>query len=422
MRDLILFAVIFGLLPFCFLRPWVGILVFSWVSYMSPHRFTWGMAYDFPFAQIVALTTLAGFLFTKDKDRFHMERETVIVILMWIIFSLTTLSAFHPDTALSMWEKTSKILLMALVTIPLFIDKAKLKYLLIVTALSIGFLGIKGGVFTLAHGGSYNVKGPAGSFMYGEGDFGLALNMTLPILFYLARNEENLKIKLLLNTAFVFSIISIIFTYRRGAFLGLSAVVFLLMIKSKKKLLSAAVLSLALIAAPLFITEKWTERMGTIQTYDEDSSAMGRINAWRMAWNVVKERPLQGAGFEGLTGSTIDIYSPDPDATAGDVHSIYFEVLGEHGFAAFGLFMALLVSSLLSLRKLKKSFKDKPEYKWICDYSDMIQVSLVAFMVGGAFLGRAYFDLFYNLIVIVIILKVLAKREQENLKLKAGLA
>ncbi|MBI5469513.1 MAG: putative O-glycosylation ligase, exosortase A system-associated, partial [Deltaproteobacteria bacterium] len=65
---------------------------------------------------------------------------------------------------------------------------------------------------------------------------------------------------------------------------------------------------------------------------------------------------------------------------------------------------------------------DKPEYRWLCDYSDMIQVSLAAFMVGGAFLGRAYFDLFYNLIVVVIILKVLAKKEQENLKLKAGLA
>ncbi len=391
-RDLITFAVIFGSLPFCFTRPWIGILVFSWIAYMNPHRFTWGAAHDFPFAQIVAIVTLAGFIFTKDKDKFYMERETVLILLLWIIFTLTTFFAFYPDEAWLMWKKTSKIFLMCLITV-------------------LGFLGGKGGIFSIATAGAYNVKGPEGSFMGGEGDFGLALNMALPLLFYLARDEENKKLKFILNSAFVLSILSVIFTYRRGAFLGLAAVIFLLLLKSNKKILGAIFLSIALMITSYFITEKWFERMGTIEAYEQDRSAMGRINAWKMAWNVAEDRPLSGSGFDGLGWETIERYSPNPGATAGDVHSIYFEILGEHGFIAFGFFIALLLSAFQSLRKLKRTFKNDPSRKWISNYSDMLQVSIIAYMVGGTFLGRAYFDLFYHLIIVIVILKLLARKE-----------
>ena len=415
-RDLIIFGVILGSLPLCFLRPWIGVLVFSWIGYMNPHLFTWGMAHDFPFAYIVAIATLSGFIFTKDKDKLYMERETILILLLWIIFTITNFSAFYPEGAWEIWKKTSKIFLMCLITIPLFIDRKKLRYLLLTIAFSLGFLGIKGGIFSIVTGGVHNVMGPQGSFIGGEGDFGLALNMILPLLFYLAKDEENKKLKFILQSAFVLSTISVIFTYRRGAFLGLAAVVFMLMIKTNRKILSAVFLSVALVIASYFITEKWVGRMETIKTYEESGSAMGRINAWKMAWNVAIDRPLIGSGFEGLRWETIERYSPDPDATAGDVHSIYFEVLGEHGFIASGLFIGLLLSTLSSLRRLKRTYKDNPSYKWLCNYSDMIQVSIIGYMVGGAFLGRAYFDLFYHLVVIAVILKVLAKKEREALK------
>jgi len=415
LRDLIILAIVLISLPFCFARPWIGILVFSWVGYMNPHRYAWGVVYDFPLAQTVAIATLAGFVLTKDKDKFHMERETILIILLWVVFTLTSFTAFYSYRAWPMWQKTSKILLMCLITIPLFIDKNRLRYLLLTIAISLGFLGVKGGIFSILTAGKYNVKGPQGSFIGGEGDFALALNMTLPLLFYFAKDIENKKLKIIFYSAFVLSIFSIIFTYRRGAFLGLAAVVFMLLLKTNKKIISVAVLLLTLIIAPYFVTERWVDRMETIKTYEQDRSAMGRINAWKMTLNVVKDRPLTGAGFDGLTGNTIDIYSPNPAATAADVHSIYFEVLGEHGVIAFGLFIALLLSAFSSLRKLRRTFSDNPSYKWLYTYSDMIQVSLVAYIVGGAFLGRAYFDLFYHLIIMVVILKVLARKEIKQL-------
>ena len=62
MRDIVLTLVIFGLLPFILRRPHIGVLVWTWIGFMNPHRLTWGFAYDMPFAMIVALVTLVSLL------------------------------------------------------------------------------------------------------------------------------------------------------------------------------------------------------------------------------------------------------------------------------------------------------------------------------------------------------------------------
>jgi hypothetical protein len=43
----------------------------------------------------------------------------------------------------------------------------------------------------------------------------------------------------------------------------------------------------------------------------------------------------------------------------------------------------------------------------------MIEVSLFGFLVSGAFLGFANFDLFYQLVAMVIILKVIYEKEMQ---------
>ena len=413
LRALVLLIVFFSILPFCLNKPWLGILLYSWISYMNPHRYAW---FDFPFAEISAIVVLVGYLMTKDKDRFHMEREAKILLFLWAWFTLTTITAFEPSVAFTIWEKTSKVLLMVFMTLPLINTKGKLRYLVLVIAFSLGLLGLKGGIFTILTGGVYNVRGPDGSFIGGEGEFALALNMTLPILFFQARNEKKTWLKNALYVCFFFSIISVIFTFRRGGFLGLAVVIFLLLLKSNRKIIASILVAAAIFSAPYFISQTWFNRMETIETYEEDASAMGRVNAWKMAWNIALDYPWTGGGFETWRTVYRAKYMPsDATVIAGDVHSIYFEVLEEQGFIGLGFFLALLASVLASMQRLKWKFKKIKNCSWICNYADMIQVSILAYMAGGTFLGRAYFDLFYELVIIGVLLKVFARRELEKI-------
>jgi len=74
-------------------------------------------------------------------------------------------------------------------------------------------------------------------------------------------------------------------------------------------------------------------------------------------------------------------------------HSIYFQVLGQHGFVALGLYLFLMLSTLSKCSKLAKRTAGDPELEWIGNYASAIRISLIGYMVSGAFVSTAYFDL-----------------------------
>jgi probable O-glycosylation ligase (exosortase A-associated) len=166
--------------------------------------------------------------------------------------------------------------------------------------------------------------------------------------------------------------------------------------------------ALAVPPALLMMPETWWERMGTIQNYEEDRSAMGRINAWRFATNLALERPT-GGGFETFRAQWFRLYAPIP-GDVHDAHSIWFEVLGEHGFVGLGLFLALGFMTWRRAGGIVRLARDRPDLAWASDLARMIQVSLVAYASAGSFLGLAYFDLYYHLIAVTVIVAALVKK------------
>ena len=404
MRDLLVLAIIIAGVPISVMRPFIGILYWSWVSYMNPHRLTWGIAYNFPAAQAIGAGTLIGFLFTKDRSRLPMERETILLLLLWVLFGITTIFAIVPEHAWPQFEQISKILLMTFVTMMLVNTHRRLRLFLLVITLSVGFFGFKGGIFSLRTGGADRVYGPPGSFLEDNNDLALATVMVLPILFYLARDESKKWLRYLLRVTGLLCIVSVVCTYSRGGFVGLAAIAAASLVKSKKKVLAVMLVAVVIVVGVAVVPEQWFDRMQTIGDVEEGSAA-GRINAWHFAWNLaIAQMPL-GGGFETFTPDLFLRYAPDP-TNFHAAHSIYFEMLGDQGFVGLLLFLTLLLSTLASLQGLSRRYRGSPSNGWIADYADMLQICLVGYMASGAFLGRAYFDLSYHLIAAAIILKV----------------
>lgn len=416
MRDFLVTGVIFALLPACFFSPWIGVLVWSWIGYMNPHRLTWSFAYTMPFAQMVAIATLSGLLFTKDRMPLPRRREVYLLLTLWGVFLASTFNALHPDPAWEQLTKVSKILLMTFVTLLLFQDRRKLRVLFYVIALSIGFFGLKGGIWAVATGGANSVLGPPGSFIEGNTDLGLALNMVLPILLLLSRDERRPWLRYLLRATFGFSIIAVLFTYSRGAVLGLAVVLPLMLLKSRIRL---AIIPLALVAVlfgkPLIesvMPAPWLERMGTIGTPEEDASASMRLNAWRVAYLLALDHPLLGAGFRPFSPEVYLRYSPDERWNDNqDAHSIYLQVLAEHGFTGLALYGGLILSTLASLRQIVRRSRRDPGERWLGDAARTLEVSLAGFLVSGAFLSISYFDLFFHVIAMTTILRLLLDQQ-----------
>ncbi|NOR68342.1 MAG: putative O-glycosylation ligase, exosortase A system-associated [Methylomarinum sp.] len=414
MRDIFVTLVVFGTLPYVFKRPHIGILLWGWLGYMNPHKLSWGFAHDFPFAKITAIVILMGLFFLKEPKKIPWTIETRILMVFIIWMFITTQFAMYPWLADPQWDKVWKIQLMTFVTIILMQDKWRVQAMVWVIALSLGFYGFKGGIFTVLTGGSYSVYGPSGTFIYGNNEIGLALIMIIPLIRYLQLTTENHFIRQGLLITMWLCVLSVIGTQSRGALVGITVMGFFLVMKSRKKIF---MILLAVILVPIiydFMPETWHSRMDTIKTYEQDGSAMGRINAWWMAYNLAKDRIL-GGGFECFFRASFYIYAP-VSSDVHDAHSIYFEILGEHGFIGLALFLMLGSVTLLSTRRIIKEAKKSKETLWMSDLAAMIQVSLIGYAASGAFLGLAYFDLYYHLIAIIVICKVLLiKHQQSNL-------
>lgn len=400
MRDLILLLIMAGLLPFILARPTTGVLVWSWLGYMNPHRLTWGFAYDFPFVMVAATLTLVAMPFSKQPKRMPWSPLTVIWLLWVAWMCVTTLVALNPVDGIPEWERTMKIQLMVLATLLLMGEREHIHRLVWVIALSVGFFGIKGGLFTILHGGSYLVMGPPGSHMAGNNEIALALLTVLPLFRYLQVTSDNVWIKRAMFACMVLCAASILGSWSRGALLGGAAMFFVLWLKTRNKWLSGAAIVVALVAFLAFLPEGWFDRMSTIKDYRADQSALGRLNAWGFAINLAADRPLVGGGFRAFTPELFLKYAPTP-TDFHDAHSIYFEVLGEQGYVGLLLFLALALTAFRTCMRIRSKAAGRPELAWARELASMIQVSLVGFGVGGAFLGLAYFDLPYSLMAIV---------------------
>ena len=403
MRDIVLTLVIFGTLPFILRRPHIGVLVWTWIGFMNPHRLTWSFAYDMPFAMIVALVTLVSLLMSREPKKIPWARESIVLLifLSWIL--LTTMQAMYPWLAWPHFNQIWKIQLMVFVTLMLMQSKERINQLVWVIAMSIGFYGVKGGIFTIVNGGVYHVKGPEGSFIGGDNEMGLALIMTIPLLRYLQLTTRSMWVRSFLAVAMVLCAAATVGSQSRGALVGLVAMGTFLWLKSRNKVFTAALGVVAIVLVLSVMPQQWYDRMATIQTYDQDQSAMGRINAWKMAFNMAKDRPL-GGGLESFQDYSFALYAPNPDDVHAS-HSIYFEVLGEHGFVGLGLFLMLGLMTWRTASWLIGRARRDREKRWAADLAAMVQVSLVGYASAGAFLGLAYFDYYYTLIALVVLCK-----------------
>jgi probable O-glycosylation ligase (exosortase A-associated) len=412
MRDLIITLIVFGAIPVIIMRPYIGVLVWSWLGYMNPHRLAYGFAYNFPFAQITAIALLIGLLVSKEPKKIPITPLTLIWIIFIVWMCITTPFAMFPEFANDYLIRVLKMQLPIFITIMLFYSKERLDALIWIIFISIGYYGIKGGIFTIATGGSARVWGPPNSFIEGNNELALATLMVIPLVSYLHHVSSNIWLKRFLIVAMLLMAVSAIGSQSRGALLAGLAVLTLFWLKSNKKIVTAVVSISLAVGIFMFMPQSWHDRMSTIETYEEDDSAMGRITAWKMATNLAAHRIL-GGGFETFRRGAYDLYLPEAPLPL-DAHSIYFKVLGEQGFIGLILFLTILALAFRTAKKVEKVTNSINELEWLNYLSRMVRISLIAFIVGGAFLGLTYYDLPYHLFAILVIANELAKQVQQK--------
>lgn len=417
MRDYILFVVLGVMMMLSVARPLIGLGTWTWLSYMSPHRLAYGFAHNASVVQPVAAITAVALLFNwKERMRWRWTPVTTLWVCFVLWITCAWPLALYRDLAEPEAIRSIKIQLMTLATYFIVKDRRSIDIVVWVAAMSIGFYGFKGGVFTIATGGRYLVWGPEGSFLSGNNEIALALTMIMPLLWYLWKQVDGKWAKRALAVGFVLCLASVTASYSRGAYLAIAAMLGAIWWRSDRKWLGAGLVAVAAVLAFGLMPEKFTQRVDSIAEYQEDASAMGRINAWQFATNVALDHPVTGGGYGVFNPEAFRRYAPDPEAFH-DAHSIYFEVLGEQGFVGLALFLGFAGLAFRESQRIRKATRDDPEKAWAFDLATALQASAIAYAVGGAFLGLAYLDLPYQLVALVVLTGRVALPDAKEIEL-----
>lgn len=408
MRDLLIILIVLAVALYALRKPWVGAVAGVLISLASPHMEFGYSAADWPVAQLVAITTLIGMLATTDRQNPVQGAPVLWFFAFWVWICITLPFSFYFDASFGLWVRSMKIFLLVVVALVLVNDKHKVDVLIWCIVVALGYYGVKGGIFTLATGGNFRVWGPGG-FVEGNNELALALISLLPLVYYLFQQSTRRWVRWGLIGTMAILPVTVLGSHSRGALLALGVMALVMWVKSDRKIVWGAGIAAMTPAILSLMPEHWWSRMETIQSYEQDGSALGRINAWWNAFNIARSN-FFGGGFSIYYPEVFQRYSPEPDRVHA-AHSIYFQVLGEHGFVGLFLFLAIGVSTLWSCFRMERLAKRHPQVKWAGQLGAMLTVSIVGFGVGGAFLSLAYFDFLYYQMAIGAVGLALAQRQ-----------
>jgi len=418
-RDLLVAGFILATLPTCFRRPFIGLLVFTLLAYMRLQDLTWGWARFERWSFYVAIVTIAGFVFGSGQRRFMLPdlRCWIMVALVVLVGMSLVTSRFFVAGDLSSFIEYCKIIGVALFTTGVVKNREYLRILVYVVALSFGFFGVKNGIAFILSGFSMEIIQGPGGMLSDRNDFSLALCMGMPLLLHLGLSEKRQILRRGLLISIPLMVLTIVSCHSRGAFLAMGAMAMAIAWRSKNRFAGFALVALCGAAAWMAAPSSYKDRISSISEYETEGSARGRIEAWKVAGNMIVSKPLLGVGFNKFQ-QEYPSYDPkrgveadgNPKAEGTRVaHNSYLQIWAECGTPAFMLYLLLIVLTFRDLAIVRREAERRYHSSWILSYANMFEAGMVAFVVGATFLNRAQFDLFYHYVAIVVVFGKVAR-------------
>lgn len=423
MRDLFFLALLPLMLYLMACRPFIALGMWIWTALFFPNAWMYGVASGIRYNLIFTAIAILGYMVLKDKPkvRFGALGGLVFLFFLWTTGS-TLMTEGLVEVGWDIWTRFFKVILLFVFVVLIINKKLHIDFFLGCVVLSVGFFGSLEGLKFIASGGGHHIEGFYGHALGDRNELALAFVITLPICFYLLNQygQQSRLVRLALFGVIGLLVTSIVGTQSRGGFVALLGLGGYLFLKSERKILLGILIVLLVGALSYVVSDDWTSRMNTINEAGEDASFMGRVVAWKLSFIQAMRHPFFGGGFKSLEYfpvwrslsseffSYAFFYTGDalPDEhKAHAAHSVYFQVLGEHGFGGLAIYLAMLARAFLNARRLVITARKQVETEWIAALGVMIQLCIFAFCLGGAALSFAYFELMYALYGVLLVLE-----------------
>jgi len=374
------------------------------------------------FVLLVSLAAIGLFLVNRDRRRsliraFH--RITIGVAILFVVMVLSIPGSVYPgysfDFIVQDFAKTFLLMILLAASARTIND---LEWYLSAQVAGAGLYGIFT-VWRFEVGGD----GRLGDLVYHDAnDIGMLIVCTLPLAIYFLRPGVRFQFRFSALVAVLVSLVTIVKTGSRGAFLALVAVLLYMLIHfrafSKRKryviLAGMAIFFLAI------ANETYWESMQTLLSPQDDynwsgGAEEGRIEVWKRGIGYMIERPLLGVGAAAfpIAEGTVSELSGRQGYGIGlkwsAAHNSFVQIGAELGVTGLLTFSVLLVLALIACHKIgndksmihERSISDRPTAAYTA-MGQALCATLIGYLVAGFFLSQAYAAYLYATFGIIV--------------------
>jgi probable O-glycosylation ligase (exosortase A-associated) len=419
MRDLAFIAFLGAMFAFGCRKPFIFVLTYAYIDLVSPQRLTYLLLNSVPISMIAAALTIGGWVLIDDKkDTRVAPRQGLMLALLFYCWS-TTAHADFPLDAASKWEWVWKALAFA-IFLPLTLrTRLRIESLLLFMILSAASIIIVGGLKTVASGGGYgslNLMVTNNSGLYEGSTISMVAIAIIPILLWFTRHgtvfAPDWRVKAFCYALIFACLLIPVGTQTRTGLVCIGLLGVLMLRNVKRPLIYIGLAVLAGVMAIPFLPSTFTERMGTIKTYQADASAGTRLAVWKWTIEYAREHPL-GGGFEAYrqnkirydkvkvegTGAATTIGTETEVDAARAYHSAYFEMLGEQGYPGLAMWLMINIAGIWRMEVLLRRYRKAGGGEaWIAPLAGALQQAHIIYMLGAAFIAIAFQPFVFMLI------------------------
>lgn len=430
MHDLALVGFLLAMLAMGLKRPFLLVLTYVYIDNVSPQRLSYYMLNSVPVSLICVSLAVLAWMIVDDKRDTRLAPRQFLLLLLLGYCGLTTMQADFPIEAAAKWDWVWKALAFA-IFLPLTLrTRLRIEALALFMVLSAASIIIVGGIKTIASGGGYgslNLMVTNNSGLYESSIISTVAIAIIPIILFLKKHgtifPEDWRVKLFAFALIFACLLMPVGTQARTGLICIGVLAVMGLRHTKRRVLYAALMGVAALAAIPFLPSTFTERMGTIKEYKADESASSRLAVWAWTWDFAKDHPF-GGGFDAYrqnelrieltktdeTGPTQDIDTVIATDAGRAYHSSYFEMLGEQGWPGLILWLLIHFIGLFRMEVLQRRYREQEGQQWIAALAGALQQAHVIYLVGSLFVGIAFQPFVYMLVGMQIGLDTYSRR------------
>ncbi len=399
--------------------PVVGLGVYYFLAFARPQDVFWYSLGSSRLSLIIGLVVCGTWIYACLRRTHPWPERSPLNGLLFVFLALKIMSAFFAadqDAAWTHVDRVWRMILFYYVTVSLVDTRARIRWIVCVIAVSLVYLGLWGNwqwYVSGAPGGlGGELAGPGwevNATLADRNVFGYMLAIGIPFAFFVFLTERAAWLRWPMLGALPFLVNAVMLTFGRAAFIAMVVAAAWCVLRLRRPALIAVcgiggALLMYQLAGPSVIA-----RILTVEEYDKDQSATGRLEAWQAGFAMMQDHPLLGVGPDHF-GRYSAIYNPRvPQGLVA--HNDFIQTAAETGIASGVILIAIFTLAFYNLRRVRKVSSRLRDAQWAYHYASMLEGSLICYLISAMFVSLPYFELFYLLVALTCCLRRVVERQ-----------